>query len=127
MKQALTGVEGINRIFEPDEYATLGLPRPEANDQMGVLFLTAKDGYAFTAAVGDEIVIDATEGGLGAHGYVASDADLTSLFIASGRGIKAGIVLDRIDAIDVAPTAARLLGVELKDVEGRALTEILLR
>jgi hypothetical protein len=30
-----------------------------------------------------------------------------------------------VDNIDVAPTAARLLGVELKDVDGRVLTEIL--
>ncbi len=33
--------------------------------------------------------------------------------------------LDTVNNIDVAPTAATLLNVEMKDVEGRVLTEIL--
>jgi predicted AlkP superfamily pyrophosphatase or phosphodiesterase len=127
VRQALAEMEGVARVVEPAEYDALGLPRPEANDQMGALFLTAEDGYAFTAAIGDRVVVDASEGSLGAHGYVATDADLQSLFIASGLGIKPGVVLDRVDVIDVAPTAARLLGVDLRDVEGKVLSEILVR
>ena len=38
-----------------------------------------------TAAAG-EVVADASEGGLGAHGYLSSDPELQGLFIASGRG-----------------------------------------
>ncbi len=125
VKQALAGTEGIDRIVEPADYAALGLPLPAANPQMGALFLTAKDGYAFSAATGEQVVIDAPEGSLGAHGYVSTDPDLRSLFIASGRGIKPGVTLDTIDNLDIAPTAARLLGVELKGVEGKVLTEIL--
>ena len=85
-RQALAGVEGIDRIVEPKDYAALGLPSPSANDQMSALFLTAKAGYAFAGAAGDEVVIDAPEGSLGAHGYVATDPDLQSLFIAWGAG-----------------------------------------
>jgi len=125
VKQTLSGIEGIDRIVEPADYAALGLPLPAANPQMGALFLTAKDGYAFSAATGEQVVIDAPEGSLGAHGYVSTDPDLRSLFIASGRGIKPGVKLDTIDNLDIAPTAARLLGVELKGVEGRVLHEIL--
>lgn len=125
VKQALAGTEGIDRIIEPADYAALGLPLPAANPQMGALFLTAKDGYAFSAATGEQVVIDAPEGSLGAHGYVSTDPDLRSLFIAWGRGIKPGVTLDTIDNLDIAPTAARLLGVELKGVEGKVLTEIL--
>jgi predicted AlkP superfamily pyrophosphatase or phosphodiesterase len=125
VRKALAAIEGIDRVIEPAGYAELGLPRPEDNDQMGVMFLTAKEGYAFTGAVSGDVVIDAAEGSLGSHGYVSSDPELQSLFIASGRGIKPGVVLDRVDAIDVAPTAARLLGLELKNVEGRVLVEML--
>lgn len=124
-KQALAGIEGIDKIVEPADYASYGLPLPSANDQMGALFLTAKEGYAFAATAGEQVVVDAPEGSLGAHGYVATDPDMRSLFIASGRGITPGVVLDSVDNVDVAPTAARLLGVELKNVDGKVLTEIL--
>jgi predicted AlkP superfamily pyrophosphatase or phosphodiesterase len=124
-RQALAGIEGIDSIIEPGEYSKYGLPLPSANDQMGALFLTAKEGYAFAGAAGAQVVIDAPDGSLGTHGYVSSDPDLQSLFIASGRGIKPGVTLESVDNIDIAPTAARLLGVELKGMDGRVLTEIL--
>lgn len=124
-KQALEGIEGIDRVVEPADYAKYGLPQPSANEQMGALFLVAKAGYAFTAAVGDEVVVDAPAGSLGAHGYVASEPDILSLFVASGRGIRPGVKLNVIDVVDVAPTAARLLGVELRDVDGKVLEDIL--
>ncbi len=92
---------------------------------MGALFLTAKEGYAFAGGAGEQVVIDAPEGSLGAHGYVSSDPDLQSLFIASGRGIKPGVILPTVANVDIAPTAARLLGLEMKDVDGKVLTDIL--
>ena len=125
VKRALQGVEGIEKVIEPSEYAAYGLPNPAENQQMGALFLAAAEGYAFTAVVGDEIVVDAPAGSLGAHGYLGSDPDLRALFIASGRGIKRGVTLDVIDSVDIAPTAARLLGVELPGVDGKVLTSIL--
>ena len=112
-------------MIEPAEFASLGLPRPEDNDQMSALFLTAKEGYAFTADANEPVNVDAPAGSLGAHGYISTDLDLRALFIASGRGIKRGMTLDVVDNLDVAPTAARLLGVEMKNVDGRVLTEIL--
>ena len=125
MKQALAGLEGIDKTIEPSEYPAYGLPLPTKSDQIGELFLTAKDGYAFTAAVGGALVSDAPEGSLGAHGYLNTDPELGAIFIASGRGIKPGVVLDSIVNLDVAPTMARLLGVDLPDAEGKPLAEIL--
>jgi predicted AlkP superfamily pyrophosphatase or phosphodiesterase len=124
-KQALAGIEGIDKIVEPAEYSTYGLPQPSENQQMGALFLTAKEGYAFTGAAGAQVVIDVADGSLGAHGYVSSDPDLRALFIASGRGIKPGVTLETVDSIDIAPTAARLLGLELKGMDGKVVTQIL--
>jgi hypothetical protein len=125
VRQALTGVEGIDTVIEPAEFGRLGLPRPEDNDQMAALFLTAKEGYSFTGDPSEPVTVDAPAGSLGSHGYIATDPDLRALFIASGRGIKPGTTLDFVDTVDVAPTAARLLGVDLTKVEGRVLTEIL--
>ena len=46
-------------------------------------------------------------------------------FVAAGAGIKPGVQLDLIQNVDVAPTIARLMGLALKDVDGRVLDEIL--
>jgi predicted AlkP superfamily pyrophosphatase or phosphodiesterase len=125
MKAALAGIEGIDKTIEPADYPSLGLPLPSASDQMGELFLTAKEGYAFTASIADRIVTDASEGGLGTHGYVSTDPELGAIFIASGRGIQPGVTLDSVNTIDLAPTMARLLGLELRDVDGTVLSAVL--
>ena len=125
-RQAISRLEGIDTIIEPAQYASLGLPQPSVDPQVGALLLTAQSGYAFAVgATADKTVVDAPEGSLGTHGYISSDPDIQALFIASGRGIKPGVKLKSVDNVDVAPTAAKLLGVELKNVDGRVLTEIL--
>jgi predicted AlkP superfamily pyrophosphatase or phosphodiesterase len=124
-RKAIAGVEGIDTVIEPDGYRELGLPLPSADDQMGALFVLPKEGYGFNASPAAPAVVDATEGNLGAHGFVASDPDLGAIFIASGAGIRPGVKLDAIDNLDVAPTIARLLGLELPSAEGRVLEEIL--
>ena len=70
-------------------------------------------------------MVDAAEGSLGAHGYPATDADLSALFIAAGAGIRQGVTLGVIDNVDVAPTMAELLGLNLPNVDGKVLSEIL--
>jgi predicted AlkP superfamily pyrophosphatase or phosphodiesterase len=124
-RRTIAGVEGVDAVIEPAEFEKLGLPQPAANPQMGALFVTAKEGYSFNAAAVAPAVVDAAEGGLGAHGYIASDPDLRALFIASGAGIKRGAKLDEAGTVDLAPTAAHLLGVTLGPVDGRVLAEIL--
>jgi predicted AlkP superfamily pyrophosphatase or phosphodiesterase len=124
-KKVIDGVEGIDAIVEPDGYAELGLPLPTDDHQMGALFVIPKTGYAFNAAATAPIVIDAVEGGLGAHGYVSSDPELGALFIASGAGIKRGVRVNAIENVDVAPTIARLLGLQLDGADGRVLEELL--
>ena len=125
VKQSLTGIEGIDRVIEPAQYAEFGLPTPDANEQMGVLFLTANYVYAFSADTNEPFTVDAPSTSLGTHGYVSTEPDIRALFIASGRGIQPGVVLETVNTIDLAPTAARLLGVDLKDVEGRVVQEVL--
>jgi predicted AlkP superfamily pyrophosphatase or phosphodiesterase len=122
---ALKGMEGIASVIEAPEFETYGLPQPTATGQMGALLLTAQEGYAFTADTGDQPVVDAAPGSLGSHGYLASDPDLQALFIASGRGIKRGAKLDSVSNLDLAPTIARLLDLQMPDVQGRVLKEIL--
>jgi hypothetical protein len=61
----------------------------------------------------------------GMHGYLPSRPSMATGFVAAGAGVRAGVALERIRLIDLAPTAARLLGVPAPAVEGRVLEEIL--
>ena len=124
-KQLLSGVEGVDSIVEAADFASYGLPAPTATGQMGALMLTAREGYAFTADATDPVVVDASLGSFGSHGYVASDPDLQALFIAHGRGIKPGVRLDAVSNLNLAPTIARLLNLQMPDAKEKALTEIL--
>jgi predicted AlkP superfamily pyrophosphatase or phosphodiesterase len=48
-----------------------------------------------------------------------------AIFLAWGDGIRSGVRLDRISNLDVAPTIAALLDVELKNVTGHPLDKVL--
>jgi hypothetical protein len=86
------------------------------------LGLEAAPGFTIVGACGRGIVAGARGG---THGYLPSRPQMATGFIAGGDGVRAGVALDRIRLIDVAPTAARLLGLAAPAVEGRVLTEIL--
>jgi predicted AlkP superfamily pyrophosphatase or phosphodiesterase len=118
--QALTGIDGIDRVVTQDGFAALGLPLPAKDLQMGQLLLTAKPGYSFSGATGGPVTAEVPQT-RGSHGYVASDPDMDALFIASGYGVRPGVHLDKIANIDVAPTIAKLLGVALPSAKGKPL------
>jgi len=63
----------------------------------------------------------------GTHGYLNTDPKMQSIFIAWGSGIPRGIRLDSISNLDVAPTIAALLGLEMKHVKGHAIKQIVRR
>ncbi|HTH46514.1 MAG TPA: alkaline phosphatase family protein [Candidatus Limnocylindria bacterium] len=125
LKTLLGGIEGVDRVVEPKEYAALGIPRPEMNDGAGELLLYAKPGYAFQASTAGDQVVQESLTYLGTHGYPNDDPKLDGIFLASGYGIKPGAKLDRIANLDVAPTVAELLGLKLPNPSGRVLFEIL--
>lgn len=75
-------------------------------------------------SVTGEVEVSRSTTYLGTPGYPASDPELDGIFIASGAGIRKGARLERMRNLDVAPTIARLLRLELA-AEGRALEEIL--
>jgi predicted AlkP superfamily pyrophosphatase or phosphodiesterase len=123
--QLFRGTEGIADVVEPSGYAALGLPDPKDNGGMGDLLLVAKRGYAFLdTPIGESVIVPSTTY-LGTHGYVASDANMNATFVAAGPGIKRGVTIDNVRNIDVAPTAAALLGLTMPTAQGRVLTEIL--
>jgi predicted AlkP superfamily pyrophosphatase or phosphodiesterase len=118
-------VEGVGEVLDGDEGPRFGMPTPAENQGMGDLILWAKPGYAFKDPANTPGTIVDPTNYLGTHGYAASDPELDGVFLIAGYGIKAGVRLERVANLDVAPTLAGLLGVSLPDVEGRVLREVL--
>jgi predicted AlkP superfamily pyrophosphatase or phosphodiesterase len=95
--------------------------------------LPAELRYSYAARVGDVFVVAEPPRGLttrwsvngvyariahtlgnevGSHGYLPEHPDMSSIFLGMGRGVPGGMKLGRVDSLDVAPTVARLLGIE---------------
>lgn len=117
-------VEGVEVVIEPKEFAKFGHQLPSENPHEPDLMLSAADGYSFSGKDDGDLVIIPTDGPKGSHGYSPFHDLMGASFVASGAGIKPGVVLDKISNTDVAPTMAAMLGVKMEEVEGRVLTEI---
>lgn len=125
-RQTLSRLEGITGVIEPDAYAALGLPAFGSDVSSPDFLLTCGPGFAFSSRPDGEPVLPiAAPLEPGHHGYLASDPDMDGIFVAWGRGIRPGVRLGRVSNLDVAPTAARLLGLTMGEVQGRTLDEIL--
>lgn len=129
LKELLSKTKGVAQVIDGEDGPKWGMPLPSENRGMGDLVLFAADGYAFRGSLtNNEVIVPATVPATnygGTHGYPNTDPDLDAIFIAAGRGIRKGVVLDRMSNLDVAPTLAKLMGLEFPEVDGRVLTEIL--
>lgn len=121
LRQLFQGREGIDRVYGEEEFSRLGLPTRAVSDQAPDLVLTATPDYMFSKESDGDFVTPATGG---THGFINTDAKMQSIFIAWGAGIRRGVRLDTISNLDVAPTLAALLGLELKSAKGRAIAAI---
>ena len=105
----------IWRVLPHLDAARLGAdPRP-------ALFLDAAPTYTMSDSFGGSSTSDANS--RAAHGYSPSRSEMRAALILSGRGIKSGGRIEYARLIDIAPTIARLLGLEMKTARGRVLTE----
>lgn len=60
-----------------------------------------------------------------AHGYSPFKEDYTTVFIASGKGINKGNIIENMNLVDEGPTMAKLLGFELDNADGMVIGEFL--
>lgn len=61
----------------------------------------------------------------GTHGFDPLKYDYSTLFIAFGKGIKENVIIPKIKLVDEGPTMAKILGLELKNTDGRVIQEII--
>jgi hypothetical protein len=50
---------------------------------------------------------------------------MRAALVAAGRGLKTGAKIEHARLIDLAPTVARLLGLELRAARGRVISEVI--
>jgi predicted AlkP superfamily pyrophosphatase or phosphodiesterase len=117
---ALPGVAALG----PDRFRDHGLPAAGADATQGDLVLAADDGFFFTGHATAEAAARAPVY-RGAHGHLPDLPPLGAAFVMAGPGVRAGAALDAISMLDLGPTAARLLGLDLPGAEGRPLVEAL--
>ena len=111
-------------MLEPARFAELGLPAPAPDSMQGDLMLTADDGVLLTGHPTPEAAAAAPVLAA-AHGHSPSLPLMGAAFLMAGPGVREGARLDAVSMLDLGPTAARLLAVDLPDAEGTPLVEAL--
>ena len=110
----------IWRIITRSEATKLGA------DPRAALYLDAAPFYAITAKTTGSSITNLTKGAdRAARGYAPSRVEMRSLFVIAGKGIKSGAQTPYARLIDIAPTVAKLLGLEMKTARGRVISEVI--
>lgn len=123
LKSYFASVPGVAQVFTNEEARSLGIPAEADTDQAPQLYLAASPDYAFRdEATGD---LTRTNPPRGQHGYLNTSPDMQALFVASGAAIKSGVKLGAVLNLQVAPTIAKILDVQLPDAEHVPLNNIL--
>ncbi|HVR70392.1 MAG TPA: ectonucleotide pyrophosphatase/phosphodiesterase [Vicinamibacteria bacterium] len=109
---------GLFRVVDRQELDALGA-YPEA-----AFFVEPVDGYMVSGGFeGDDFV--APTATRGSHGYLPDQPALHTGLILSGAGVRPGLVVPRARQLDVGPTIARLLGLDMGDTEGAPMLGLL--
>ena len=123
-EMAEDGIYGFNEV----------LTREEAAERFHLdgdfAFIVESDGYTSfadgcTRPFVSNVDLKDYRMGRATHGYMP-DKGPQPVFVCKGPDIRADVWLPRHDIVDEGPTFAALLGTELKDAQGKAMTELLL-
>lgn len=118
--------EGVDVVIRPKDFPKYGLADPKKNPNMADIVLSARSGYSFSDSLAGGLVITPkSEEVKGTHGYDPNQPALHGSFVAWGAGVKKGATIEKIENVDVAPSMAAFIGIEMKNVDGRVLNEVI--
>ena len=100
---------GISRILEEEELRRLHAPGHVH------LAVDAQQGVCFTDKEGET---------RGEHGFSLDAPQARTLWWLAGPGIRRGEEMKEADLVDIAPTLARALGIQLPQAQGRVREEV---
>ncbi len=111
---------GIEAIYSKEELREFHV------DESVAFMLEAKQGYSFEDSLRGPIVEDLQEKNChyATHGYSPNKPKYQSNLIISGEGIKSEYKIGAVQMVDIAPTMAKILGIEFPECDGRVLHEI---
>ena len=119
-----SGLYGFTEVFTREEIA--------AKEHLSgpFSFVLETDGYTsfgseWTGSIIHQRDITDYRGGAASHGYLP-DKGAQPTLIACGPSFKKGVTVDRRPIVDLAPTIAKAMGVDLADADGKPIDEILL-
>ena len=108
----------ISRIVTKKEAAKLGA------DPRAAFFIEASPGVIFSETGGTKKSVEKISPRFVA-GYLPSRSEMRGTLIVTGKGIRSKTNIEYARIVDIAPTVARLLGIELKAARGHIISEIL--
>jgi hypothetical protein len=115
--EAAADETGVFRLVTADEMIA------RSADPEAWFGLEADPGFALVDAAQGPLLAPAPVRGAG--GYLAAHREEAPGLVAFGRGVRDGLRIPALRQVDVAPTLARLLGVELPQADGRAFVGLL--
>ncbi len=116
-EQAETPDSPIWRIISKRDATKLGA------DPRVAFYIDAAPSYAMSSISTGSVIARTAD--RASNGYAPSRAEMRAAFIAAGKGIKSGIKVEYARLIDIAPTVAKLLGLEMKTARGRVIAEVI--
>lgn len=111
--------QGLFRVIGRDEIARLG------GDPDALLIIEPIEGYTTAPGVSGGFLIATNR--RGDHGFLPTEPLMHTGLVLSGAGVLQGIAVPLTRQIDIAPTAARLLGLEFSEAEGVPIMGVLAR
>lgn len=123
--ERVAATPGIARIIRPDEFDALGYPEYADNHFVPGHYIIAADvdTHLLLAPGQSDTKSRPRARPYHGHGYLPDHPSMYAALVLSGAGIAQGRTLAHVRNVDVAPTIAALLRVELPGTKGRVLRE----
>ncbi|WP_440962054.1 alkaline phosphatase family protein [Paenibacillus nitricinens] len=90
--------------------------------------LEARRGYCFDESMDEPTIVDLDKQGIkyATHGYSPDKEDYRCNLVISGNKVKSDFPIGDLEMVDIAPTMAKILGIDFNPCDGRPLDEIFL-
>ena len=116
LAQVPDSLKGYFRIVTKEEMTKIGA------DPSVALALTGLDGTSFGSKT--DKITENFKKTKGTHGFFPDHKQIQTGFVAFGPGLNKGVVIPVMDMVDVAPVVAKLMGLNMKNMDGKLYTEM---